>query len=224
MKEFGQRRNEEDQNFSFRKEPNISDTILLVFSTNLANPNLISKERYTIGLVCTVGSTAGYGLMLSLSQFAFEKVLKTDTFKAVLEMIIYQSLVATCVAMLGLFLSEEWKDLKREMEGFEPGMASYFITLGSTVMAWQIFTIGTTGLIFEVSSLFSNVISVLGLPFVSLLAVIFFHDAMDGLKAAAILLALWGFASYLYQHYLDDPNCNAETIILLKINVSKKFH
>lgn len=63
---------------------------------------------------------------------------------------------------------------------------------------------------FEVSSLFSNLISVLGLPFVSLLAVIFFHDAMDGLKAAAILLALWGFASYLYQHYLDDPNCNAE--------------
>ena len=71
-------------------------------------------------------------------------------------------------------------------------------------MALQVFTAGTTGLIFEVFSLLSNIISVLGLPFVSVLAVFFVNDAMDGLKATAILLALWGFASYLYQHYLDN--------------------
>ncbi|PON39964.1 Purine permease [Parasponia andersonii] len=177
---------------------------LLMFNTNSEIPSGISRDKYTVGLVCTIGSSAGYGLMLSLTQLSFQKVLKTETFRAVLEMMIYQSLAASSATVLGLFISGEWKGLKREMEEFEPGMSSYFVILGSTAMAWQIFTVGTIGLIFEVSSLFSNVISVLGLPFVTVLAVIFFHDAMDGLKATAMLLALWGFASYIYQHYLDD--------------------
>ncbi|KAM1108033.1 hypothetical protein EV1_004684 [Malus domestica] len=53
------------------------------------------------------------------------------------------------------------------------------------------------GLIFEVSSLFSNVISASGLPFIPVLAVkpvIFFNDNMNGLK-----------------HYLDDSESKAET-------------
>lgn len=185
-------------------------SILLLFNTNSEIPSGISSDKYTVGLICTIGSSAGYGLMLSLTQLSFQKVLKTETFGVVLEMIVFQSLAATSAAVLGLFISGEWKGLKREMEEFQPGMSTYFVILGSTAMAWQIFTVGTIGLIFEVSSLFSNVISVLGLPFVTVLAVIFFHDAMDGLKATAMLLALWGFASYLYQHYLDDSEGKAE--------------
>lgn len=39
---------------------------------------------------------------------------------------------------------------------------------------------------------------------VPVLAVIFFHDKMDRIKIVAMVLAIWGFVSYLYQHYLDD--------------------
>ena len=60
------------------------------------------------------------------------------------------------------------------------------------------------------SSLFSNVISVLGLPVIPVLAVIFFHDKMDGVKAISMVLAIWGFISYFYQHYLDDSEAKAE--------------
>uniref|UniRef100_A0A7N2REB6 Uncharacterized protein n=1 Tax=Quercus lobata TaxID=97700 RepID=A0A7N2REB6_QUELO len=63
---------------------------------------------------------------------------------------------------------------------------------------------GMLGLIFEVSSLFSNVINTLALPVVPILAVILFHDKIDGVKVMALLLAIWGFLSYMYQHYLDD--------------------
>ncbi|RVW15605.1 putative purine permease 11 [Vitis vinifera] len=31
-----------------------------------------------------------------------------------------------------------------------------------------------------------------------------FHDEMNGVKVIAMLLAFWGFASYIYQNYLDD--------------------
>ncbi|CAB4276380.1 unnamed protein product [Prunus armeniaca] len=49
-----------------------------------------------------------------------------------------------------------------------------------------------------------------GLPFVPVPAVIFFKENMEGIKVIAMVLALWGFASYLYQHYLDDLESKAE--------------
>ena len=53
-------------------------------------------------------------------------------------------------------------------------------------------------------------ISVLGLPVIPVLAVIFFHDKMDGVKAISMVLPIWGFISYFYQHDLDDSESKAE--------------
>uniref|UniRef100_A0A5B6Z551 Probable purine permease n=1 Tax=Davidia involucrata TaxID=16924 RepID=A0A5B6Z551_DAVIN len=188
----------------------ISST-LLVFQTDSTDSTKTSKGKYAIGFLCTVGASAGYALMLSVTQLFFRKILKRETFRVVFDMIIYQSLVATVVVLVGLFASEEWKSLNREMEEFELGKLSYVMILVWTAVAWQVFSIGAVGLIFEVSSLFSNVISTLGLPIVPVLAVIFFHDKMDGVKVIAMLLAIWGFVSYIYQHYLEDLKSKAES-------------
>ena len=143
---------------------------LLVFQTNSTNPTGNSNVNYEIGLFCTVGASAGFVLMLSLTELSFHKILRRETFTAILEMIIYQSLVATCATLVELFASGEWKGLKREMDEFELGKFIYVSTLIWTAIAWQIFNIGAVGLINEVSSLFSNVISVLGLPVIPVLA------------------------------------------------------
>lgn len=37
-----------------------------------------------------------------------------------------------------------------------------------------------------------------------ILGIIVFHDKFNWVKAIAFFLALWGFLSYTYQHYLDD--------------------
>ncbi|CAN1251318.1 Purine permease 21 [Linum perenne] len=58
-------------------------------------------------------------------------------------------------------------------------------------------------LVFEVSSVFSNAVGTVGLPLTPMVAVVVFHDRMSGVKAIAMVLAVWGFVSYLYQHYLD---------------------
>nr|XP_016502635.1 PREDICTED: probable purine permease 9 isoform X3 [Nicotiana tabacum] len=44
----------------------------------------------------------------------------------------------------------------------------------------------------------------IGLPIAPVLAVIFLHDKLTGVKVMSMLLAIWGFVSYIYQHYLDD--------------------
>uniref|UniRef100_A0A5B6Z263 Probable purine permease n=1 Tax=Davidia involucrata TaxID=16924 RepID=A0A5B6Z263_DAVIN len=188
----------------------ISST-LLVFQTDSTDSTKTSKGKYAIGFLCTVGASAGYALMLSVTQLFFRKILKRETFRVVFDMIIYQSLVATVVVLVGLFASEEWKSLNREMEEFGLGKLSYVMTLVWTAVAWQVFSIGALGLIYEVSSLFCNVISTLGLPIVPVLAVIFFHDKMNGVKVVAMLSAVWGFVSYIYQHYLEDLKSKAES-------------
>ncbi|XP_057465455.1 probable purine permease 10 [Actinidia eriantha] len=181
----------------------ISST-LLVFQHDSSSSTKVSRRKYAIGFVCTVGASAGYALMLSVTQLAFRKILKKENFRVILDMIIYQSLVATCVVLIGLFASGEWKVLSKEMRDFKLGEVSYVMTLVWTAISWQVFSIGAVGLIFEISSLFSNVISTLGLPIVPVLAVFVFNDNMDGVKVIAMLLAIWGFISYVYQHYLDD--------------------
>ncbi|KAJ0081759.1 hypothetical protein Patl1_10126 [Pistacia atlantica] len=127
--------------------------------------------------------------------------------------------------------SGEWKGLSQEMEGFKLGKVSYLMTLIWTAVCWQVFSIGAIGLIFEVSSVFSNVISTLGLPVVPVLAVVFFKDKMSGLKVGALILAVWGFVSYVYQHYLDDckskfdsrnANDAAKASIVERNNVSEE--
>ncbi|XP_065877231.1 probable purine permease 10 [Euphorbia lathyris] len=188
----------------------INSLVLLTTSASLLAVNAesdsekISRGKYVIGFMCTVGASATYSLYLSLVQLSFEKVIKSETFSAVLDMQIYPSLFATCGCVVGLFSSGEWRSLGKEMEEYEEGKVSYLMTLIWTAITWQISSVGLLGLIFEVSSLFSNVISTLALPVVPILAVIFFHDKMDGVKVIAMLMAVWGFVSYIYQHYIDD--------------------
>lgn len=168
-----------------------------------------------------MAASAAYGLMLSLTQLAFKKVIKRESFKALMDMIIYQSIVSSAAILIGFFASGEWMSLKREMDEFELGKVSYIMTLVWTAISWQVYSVGCVGLILDVSSLFSNAISALGLPIVPVFAVIFFHDKMDGIKIEAIFLAVWGFVSYAYQNYLDDLKSSSKVENRDSIEVSR---
>lgn len=190
----------------------LNSVILLSFSSALLgisedssdDPTGIPRGRFILGFILTVGASATYSLILSLMQVTFQKVIKKETFVVVLEMQIYTSFVASCASIIGLFASGEWKGLADEYEGFFKGKAAYVMTVVGVGVAWQIASVGVVGLIFVVSSLFSNAISTLALPIVPVFAVIFFHDKMNGVKVMAMLIAIWGFLSYLYQNYIDD--------------------
>ncbi|KAL8032311.1 hypothetical protein ABFX02_13G087900 [Erythranthe guttata] len=185
-------------------------SVLLVFQTDSGDSNKVSKSKFTIGFLCTLAASAGYALMLSLTQLAFQRIIKKETLRAVVDLTVYQSLVATCAILIGLFASGDWGKLSAEMEGYKSGRLSYVMNLFWTAVSWQVFIVGCTGLIFQVSSLFSNVISILGLPVAPVLAVVLLRDKMSGVKAMAMLLAIWGFVSYMYQHYIDDLKIKEE--------------
>lgn len=169
----------------------------------------VSRGKYLLGFLLTLGASGTYSLILSLMQLTFENVIKKQTFAAVLNMQIYTALVATFASLVGLFASGEWMDLKGEMDSFQSGQFSYLMTLVWTSVSWQLASIGMVGLVFEVSSLFSNVISTFALPIVPLFGVLVFHDKMNGVKIIAMLISIWGFVSYLCQNYLDNKKARS---------------
>ncbi|KAG5565320.1 hypothetical protein RHGRI_001274 [Rhododendron griersonianum] len=189
----------------------MNSVVVLTLSASLVGlnndsdaPSGVSKWNYFLGFTSTIGASALYSPLLSLTQLWFQKVLKKETFSVVLEIQIFASLVATCVSVVGLFASGEWKTLEGEMDGFGKGRVAYVMTLVGAAIAWQVCSVGVVGLIFVVSSLFSNVIGTLSLALTPIAAVIVFHDAMNDIKVIALLLSLWGFSTYIYQNYLDD--------------------
>ncbi|XVE51554.1 hypothetical protein DITRI_Ditri02bG0051200 [Diplodiscus trichospermus] len=186
-------------------------SVLLVANNGSERPPGVSNGKYVLGFICTIFATAAYGLSLASQQLAFRKVLKKQSFKIVVELIIYQSLVASIVTSIGFFSSGDWKHLKRERDIYLLGKVSYVMTLVWTAVAWQVFVFGGVALVFELSALFSNVIGALGLPITPIAAMLVFHDKMSGIKGISMVLAIWGFVSYAYQHYLDDRQLNAET-------------
>ncbi|XXG75664.1 hypothetical protein AAC387_Pa08g0187 [Persea americana] len=97
-----------------------------------------------------------------------------------------------------------------EMEGNGKGRVSYVMILAWNAVDWQSNFVETVALSFWVSSLFTMVISTMALPIVLVLAAVFFHDKMDGMNILALFIAIWGFLSYIYQHYLDDLNPRQE--------------
>ncbi|KAL5213433.1 hypothetical protein ABZP36_024280 [Zizania latifolia] len=196
-----------------------NSVVLLTFSASLLGVDEdsqgttnISHGKYVLGFLLTLGASATYSLILSLMQVTFEKVIKRETFSVVLNMQIYTALVATLASLVGLFASGEWMTLHGEMHAFQSGKLSYVMTLLWTAISWQIASVGVVGLIFVVSSLFSNVISTLALPIIPVFAVIFFHDKMDGIKIIAMLMAIWGFVSYGYQLYVDGKKARKTSV------------
>ncbi|XP_022857337.1 probable purine permease 11 isoform X2 [Olea europaea var. sylvestris] len=97
----------------------ISATLLAVHPDSADSTTQASKSKYIIGFLCTLGASATYSLYLSLLELSFKKIIKRETFDAVLDMQIYPSLVATCASIVGLFASGEWINLRAEMKGFQ---------------------------------------------------------------------------------------------------------
>ncbi|CAN1227397.1 Probable purine permease 10, partial [Linum grandiflorum] len=185
-------------------------SLLLVFNTEDDGPT-IPRIKYITGFLCTLAASALYGLILSLTELTFTRVIKRRTFRHVMDMNICLNLAATSVTLVGLFASGEWKGLGGEMKTYGPGTGPYVMTLVGIAVFWELFFLGVVGLIFEVSSLFSNSISVVGAPIVPIMAVVFFHDKMSGVKGVSMALAIWGFVSYVFPYYVDDRKSKAAT-------------
>ncbi|VVA91906.1 unnamed protein product [Arabis nemorensis] len=131
-----------------------------------------------------------------------ESTVKKPSFASVFEVLIFSSLVATIISVVGLLIAGEQDDLKREMNGFSKGKGSYVMAMVGQAVSWQVYWVGIVGLVFSVSSVLSNVISVITWPIVSVLVVLFFNfmdDEIDVFKGIALITAVLSAAAYFFR-------------------------
>lgn len=184
----------------------------IIFQDETGDSREISRKSLLIGFTATIFGSLGYALQFSLTELAFQKVFKSSTLKVVVKMSFFIGLFVTFASLTGLFASGNWRDLEKEIGEYRTGKLSYVVNLVCTAISWQLYAVGSIGLVFKASSLFSNVIINLGTSIVPIFAMVFLKDKMSGLKVFSLLLGLWGYASYIYQHYIDDLEAKASEV------------
>nr|XP_009775648.1 PREDICTED: probable purine permease 8 isoform X2 [Nicotiana sylvestris] len=130
-------------------------------SSNKTESSSQGKRNYVIGFVCTLIASAGFGFLLATTELIFRKILKKNTLRDIMDVIICQSFFATCLILIGLLASGEYRNLKVEMQDFELGKLTYIMILLWISLCWQLYTYSLLGLIMKVSAVFANVISTL---------------------------------------------------------------
>lgn len=175
--------------------------ILLGISSGSDRPVGTTQKQYILGFVTTIAGSAIYALMLPLTELIYRRVVGKTNFVVVLEVQTAISVMATIFSMVGMWVDKDFPAIREEALNFGLGSGVYTATLVGSAVGWQLFFLGSAGIIFLSSSLMSCVFMTTIFPVLPILAVIFFHDKFSALKGVAMLLSTWGFISYIYGGY-----------------------
>ena len=93
--------------------------------------------------------------------------------------------------------------IPREAKHFELGEARYYTVLTWSAVLWQFFFLGAVGVIFCVHTLLAGILIAVFIPVTEVAAVIFLHEKFSSEKGVALVLSLWGLASYSYGEWSE---------------------
>ena len=174
-------------------------SILLALDSSHEKANGVTREKYFIGYVCTIGA----GLLFALYLPVMEKVYKrVYCYEMVMEMQLIMEIAATMLATIGMTLDGGFSEMKVESQRvFDEGSTIYWVTVMANVVTWQFCFMGTAGMIFLTSSLTGGICMTALLSMNVLGGVVVFRDSFDGVKAVSTVLCMWGFCSYVYGLY-----------------------
>ncbi|XP_068666526.1 probable purine permease 4 [Aristolochia californica] len=179
-------------------------SILLALGSSHDRPEGVTKAQFFLGFASILGAAGLFALYLPIMEMVYKKVLR---FQMVLEMQVVIQTVATLFATVGMLCDGGLGEVRRESEvSFNLGEWKYWLTVGFTVVTWQMCFMGTAGVVYLTTSLTAGICMTALLPMNVLGGVIAFGDDFGGQKAVSTVLCLWGFASYLYGEYIKQKN------------------
>ncbi|KAG0482837.1 hypothetical protein HPP92_010921 [Vanilla planifolia] len=187
-------------------------------------PAGVSTAGYWKGFVLTISAAALYGLVLPLVELTYAKARRPMTYTLVIEMQLIMGFFATVFCTVGMLVNNDFQVIGREAKNYELGEAKYYAVLVCCAVFWQFFFLGVVGVIFCVNTLLAAVIVAALIPVIGVLGVIFLHEKFTGEKAVALVLSLWGVASYSYGEYLQARDKHAKEIPLLPTNPETVAH
>ncbi|GJN34607.1 hypothetical protein PR202_gb23285 [Eleusine coracana subsp. coracana] len=174
--------------------------VIVALDSGSDRPPGVTARQYALGFVLYVLGSALHGLIFALSELVFVKVLGRRSFHVVLEQQAAVSLCAFAFTSAGLAATDGFGAMPREAAGFRHGESAYVNVIVWSAVTFQLGVLGGTGALFLASTVLAGVLNAVRVPLTSIAAVIWFHDPMSGFKILALLITVWGFASYMVGH------------------------
>ncbi|KAG2643938.1 purine permease 3-like isoform X2 [Panicum virgatum] len=169
-------------------------------------PAGVTRGQYWLGFALTLGAAALYGLVLPLVELAYRRAAgggRAVTYALVIEMQLVMGFFATAFCTVGMIVNKDFQAIPREAKHFELGEARYYTVLAWSAVLWQFFFLGAVGVIFCVHTLLAGILIAVFIPVTEVAAVIFLHEKFSSEKGVALVLSLWGLASYSYGEWSE---------------------
>ncbi|KAE9619336.1 hypothetical protein Lal_00047152 [Lupinus albus] len=185
---------------------------VLAMHSSADRPEGESSKEYVLGFILTLLAAALYGFILPLVELVYKKIKQEIIFATVLEIQFVMSLVATIFCAIGMAINNDFKAVPREARNYELGEVTYYVVLVVSAIVWQFGFLGSIGVIYYASSLFSGIMLALSVPITEVLAVVFYKESFKAEKGVSLVLAIWGFVSYFYGEYKKAKKIKSEPI------------
>ncbi|CAL1363776.1 unnamed protein product [Linum trigynum] len=157
-----------------------------------------SVERYALGFFMTVAAAALHGFLMTALEYVHTKAGVPLTFDLVMQVQFVISMFAAVFCTVPMIINRDFQAMAKEAVEFDLGETKYYMTILLAAVALQLMIIGSIGLVFSSSSLFSGLVTSFLVPTQQVFAVIFLREGFDAAKGMALAMCLWGFASHLY--------------------------
>ncbi|CAI0396708.1 unnamed protein product [Linum tenue] len=157
-----------------------------------------SVERYALGFFMTVAAAALHGFLMTALEYVHRKAGVPLTFDLVMQVQFVISMFAAVFCTVPMIINRDFQAMAKEAVEFDLGETKYYMTILLAAVALQLMIIGSIGLVFSSSSLFSGLVTSFLVPTQQVFAVIFLREGFDAEKGMALAMCLWGFASHLY--------------------------
>ncbi|CAD5186346.1 unnamed protein product [Musa acuminata subsp. malaccensis] len=179
---------------------------ILGFHVSSDRPDNVTKSEYYMGFILTLGAAVLYALIMPLVELMYAKSKQAITYTLVMEMQLVMGFFATAFCTVGMLVNKDFQAIPREARHFELGEFRYYVVLVWSAVFWQFFFLGTVGIIFCVNTLLAGILIALFIPVTEVLGVVFFKENFSSEKGIALVLSLWGLASYSYGEYRQEKD------------------
>ncbi|KAJ1700551.1 hypothetical protein LUZ63_000330 [Rhynchospora breviuscula] len=191
--------------------------VILGLHASSDRPSGESNADYYKGFFLTLGCAALYGLILPLIELTYKKANQEITYSLVVEMQLVMGGFATLFCAIGMIFAKDFQAIPDEAKSFELGEVRYYVVLVWCAIFWQFFFLGAVGVIFCVHTLLAGILIAGFIPITEVLSVIFFHEKFGSDKGVALILSLWGLASYSYGDYFAAKQKKKEVALRAQI-------
>lgn len=175
-------------------------SVLLALGSSKDKPDGLTKSKYYIGFVSTIGAGLLFALYLPVTEKLYRSVY---CYAMVMEMQLVMEFAATVFATVGMVFDGGFSEMVKEANHvFTKGPTVYWtVAILANVVTWQLCFAATSGMVYLTSGITGGICMTALLTMNVIGGVVVYGDEFGGVKIVSTVLCIWGFSSYIYGMY-----------------------